>query len=172
MILPWGPCWLILEWVLERSSASECLPPRFWSRNWEDERDVSWRARGGRPTAQELSGPCSALVGLRMLGQRWGGVSRGDMCEFPVPSVLSSTPSLLGSWETSQSPHNRFMVFELGWIGFLVHATQRVLINKILTHISTNSKSSSVAINYHLDVTRHLAQFYCNHSEFWAPECY
>ena len=51
-------------------------------------------------------------------------------------------------------------------IMFLFHATQWVLINKILTHISTNSKSSSVAMNYHLDVTRHLAQFYCNHSEF------
>ena len=35
--------------------------------------------------------------------------------EFPAPSVLSSKlHPPLGSYETSQSPHNIFMVFKLG----------------------------------------------------------
>ena len=103
VILTWGPCFLILGWVLERSSASENLLQRFWSWNWEDELGVAWRARGGRCKVRELSEPCPALAGLgaeethllrgrgapakggcscqgRVLGRRWGAVSGGGTC--------------------------------------------------------------------------------------------
>lgn len=65
VISPWGPCILILGWVLQQSSASENLLQRFWSQNWEDELGVAWHAHGGRPKVRELSEPCPALVGLR-----------------------------------------------------------------------------------------------------------